>query len=77
MQALGIEGMGFVKVGEGGIEKTCDVSFFLKGLYSKQFTSRKVKEGKTAQTLFYKAKAAATLLNENSAQDCNREPKVG
>ena len=49
----------------------------LKGLYSKQFTSRKVKEGKTAQTLFYKAKAAATLLSENVAQDCNREAKVG
>ena len=50
---------------------------FLKGLYSNQFTSRKVKEGKTAQTLFYKEMAAATLLSENVAQDCNREAKVG
>lgn len=49
---------------------------FLKGLYSKQFTSRKVKEGKTAQTLF-KAMAAATLLGENVAQNCSREAKVG
>jgi len=53
------------------------VSFFLKGLYSEQFTRRKVKEGKTAQTLFFKAMAVGTLFNENSALDCNREPKVG
>jgi hypothetical protein len=60
-----------------GLRRLATVGFFLKGLYSKQFTSRKVKEGKTAQTLFYKAMAAATLLNKNSAQNCNREPKVG
>jgi hypothetical protein len=70
--------MGFVKVREGRRERLrrlVTVSFFLKALYSKHFTSRKVKEGKTAQAVFYKAMAAATLLNENSAQDCNREAK--
>lgn len=77
MQALGIKGMGFVKVGREGLRRLVTVSCFLRGLYSKPFSSRKVKEGKTAQTLFYKALAAATLLSENCTQDCNREPKVG
>jgi len=59
------------------LRRLVTVSFFLKGLYSEQFTRRKVKEGKTAQTLFIKAMAVGTLFNENSALDCNREPKVG